>query len=149
MAATTTWFGHGLLHAATDTHWVNDSIRVVLAGNGLKPDQDAHEFYAAVSAAELAAGNGYVTGGQLLANKSVTYDPATNQVRLLADPARWSTTPGGTIKARGAVIFKDTGDPATSPLLAWIDFGGNVSSTADIFSILFDTVGGVLRVTAQ
>lgn len=146
--ATTTWYGRGLVHITSDTSWVNDSIKVALVGPTYVPDQDAHEFYNQVTA-ELATANGYTQGGALLTNRTISYDPATNQARLIADPVSWSTTPDGSITARRAVIFKDTGTPATSPLLGWVDFGSDQTATALPFSINFDRAAGILRITAQ
>lgn len=79
----------------------------------------------------------------------MSYDPATNQARLLADPVLWNASPDAVMTARRAVIFKDTGNQATSPLLGWVDFGSDLSSTDAGFAINFDKVGGVLRITAQ
>jgi hypothetical protein len=55
-----------------------------------------------------------------------------------ADPS-WTTS---TITARRAVIYDATpGSDATRPLIALIDFGADVSSTASTFSITFDANG--------
>jgi hypothetical protein len=148
MAATITWYGRGILHALTDTRWTADPVSVLLTTSAYVPDQDAHEFRSSVTA-EVATGNGYVQGGTALANRSISYDAATNQVRLLADPASWLVPADGTLTARRAVIFKDTGSPATSPLLGWVDFGADQSVTDNVLAVAFDKVGGVLRITAS
>ena len=58
-----------------------------------------------------------------------------------ADDATWDPS---TITARGAVIYKDTGVPTTSPLIAYIDFASDKSSSGDRFKIVWSTTG-ILR----
>lgn len=50
----------------------------------------------------------------------------------------WSTS---TITARYAVIYVSTGTDSTSPLLAYVDFGENKSSSGDNFTIQWDSQG--------
>jgi hypothetical protein len=77
-----------------------------------------------------------------LASKTLTYDTATNQVRLDAADASWTTA---TFTARIAVNWKDTAGAATTdPLLSYIDFGADESVASGTFSIVFDSTG-VLR----
>jgi hypothetical protein len=59
-----------------------------------------------------------------------------------ADPS-WASS---TITARYAAIYDDTpGTSATKPLIALIDFGADVSSTAAAFTITFAAVGILYR----
>ena len=46
-----------------------------------------------------------------------------------------------TITARYGVVYKDTGTPATSPIIAVIDFGSNQTSTAGTFALAFAAEG--------
>jgi hypothetical protein len=56
------------------------------------------------------------------------------------DPA-WAAS---TITARYAVYYKDTGTPATSPLLSLVDFESDQSSVSGTFTIV-QSANGILR----
>jgi hypothetical protein len=58
-------------------------------------------------------------------------------VEITLGAASWSTS---TITAYGAVYYKDTGTPSTSPVIAFIDFGGAIASTAGTFSLTASTL---------
>jgi hypothetical protein len=60
-----------------------------------------------------------------------------------ADDAAWA---GSTITARYAVVYKDTGTPATSPLMLLGTFSGEVSSTAGTFQIVFPATGFAAKI---
>ena len=146
MPGTTTWFVNGIKHALSDVDWLADPITVALTSSAYTPDQDAHEFFSSVTN-ELATGNGYTAGGQLLTGKTVTIDAATNQCRLKAGNPQWTTAVGQTLTARKAVIYKNTGTPATSPLLAVVDFGADKSaSDGGSFAVAWDATTGALYV---
>jgi hypothetical protein len=116
---------------------VNDTIKVMLLTDTHTTDIDAHEYIDDVSANEVS-GTGYVAGGATLANKTVTKDNTDDEGVFDADDVTWSTS---TITARYAVVYKDTGTPATSPILNIIDFGSNQVSTAGDFTIQWGTEG--------
>lgn len=114
-----------------------DSFKVALMSDTYTPDIDNDDFWSDISAHE-AAGAGYVAGGQALANQVVTRDDAGDRAFFDADNPSWA---GITITVRWAVIYKDTGVPATSPLVGYIDFGGNQSAVATTFLIQFNSSG--------
>ncbi len=144
---TALWYGLGVSEqygttAANRVDWVTDTIKVALVTSAYTPNQDTHDFWNDVSANELAAGNGYTTGGNALASKTRTYDTASNTVRLDAADATWTFSATKTF--RYAVVYKDTGTAATSLLLAYIDFGADQAINGT-FNIVFDATDGVLR----
>lgn len=150
MAATSKQFGQAIVGqygttAARRVDWVGDTIKVALLGSGYAPDQDAHDFYNDVSAQEVS-GSGYTAGGAALTGKSVVYDAPTNRVQLRAATSVWSAA---TISPAFAVVYKDTGSAATSPLLAYIDLGGTQVIAGVDFSLVWDAVEGVLRTTVS
>ena len=114
-----------------------DTIKVMLLTSSHSQDQDAHEFIDDVSANEVS-GTGYSAGGASLANKAVTQDNTDNEGVFDADDVTWSTS---TITARYAALYKDTGTPSTSPLIAIIDFGSDKSSSAGNFVITWNAEG--------
>lgn len=118
--------------------WDSDSIKVALVGSGYTPNQDTHDYWDDVVANEVT-GTGYTAGGQALASKTLTYDAASNVTVLDAADVTWSAS---TITARYAVIYDDS--PATNaqkPLLGYVDFVTDQSSTSGNFTITWDSTG--------
>lgn len=121
----------------------SDTIKVALLTNAYTPDQDAHNYYDDVVAHEVV-GTGYTAGGNTLANKTNTYDSATNVIKLDADDTTWASS---TITARYAVIYDATpATNATRPLIGFVDFGSDQSSSNGNFTITWDSTG-IVRVT--
>jgi hypothetical protein len=120
-----------------------DTIKVALVSSSYTPDQDVHDYWDDVNTYEVT-GTGYTTGGATLANKTSTYDTATNVITLDADDVTWSSS---TITARYAVIYNDSPATAgTKPLLGYVDFGSNQSSSNGNFTITWDATG-IVRIT--
>lgn len=113
-----------------------DTIKVALVTSTYTPDQDTHEFFSSVT--NEVSGTGYSAGGAALANKAVTEDTINNKGVFDADDTSWASS---TITARAAVIYKDTGVAATSPLICYIDFGADKSTTAGTFLITWNAEG--------
>jgi hypothetical protein len=121
----------------------SDTIKVALLANTYTPDQDAHNYFDDVVAHEVT-GTGYTAGGNTLANKTNTYDSATNVIKLDADDTTWASS---TITARYAVIYDATpATNATRPLIGYVDFGSDQSSSNGNFTITWDSTG-IVRVT--
>lgn len=138
MSVTAKWFGKALLNqwGSGPINWTSDTIKIALATSSYTPDQDAHDFFDDVT--NEVVGTGYTAGGATLTTPTKTYTGGTNVVKLDADDATWATA---TITARYAIIYKSTGTGSTSPLMGYIDFGGDVISTAGNFTIVFDSAG--------
>jgi hypothetical protein len=83
-----------------------DTIKVALVDTGVYTFSDTHQFYSSVS-------SGVVGTPQTLANKSVTSGVFD------ADDTTFTAVTGATVEA--LVIYQDTGNPATSRLIAYID----------------------------
>ena len=113
-----------------------DTIKVALTTSSYTPDQDAHDFFDDIT--NEVTGTGYTADGATLANPAVTIDDTDNEGVFDADDTAWTDS---TITARYAIIYKDTGTPATSPLIAAIDFGTDKISTAGTFTIQWATEG--------
>lgn len=133
MAASAKVFGLGLKDLVNKV-WGTDVIKCALfpAAWGA-PNQDTLEDYSAVG--EVANGNGYLTGGVTLGTMSAAYDAGTNVISLGAANAVWSNA---TITARYALIYNST----TGKVIAYIDFGADVTSTNGTFTVPF--TGGVI-----
>ena len=113
-----------------------DTIKVMLVTSAYTPDQDNHEFMNQVT--NEVTGTGYTAGGASLANKAVTADDTDNEGVFDADDVTWATS---TITARGAVLYKDTGASTTSPLICYIDFTADKSSSNGNFTIQWNAEG--------
>ena len=114
-----------------------DTIKVMLLDSNHSNNADTQEFIDDVSANEVS-GTGYTAGGATLANKAVTQDNTDDEGVFDADDVSWAAS---SITARYAVIYKDTGTPATSPIIAIIDFGEDKVSTSGAFTINWDAEG--------
>jgi len=147
VAVTAKWYGLSASKtwtstATDDLEWTSDTIKVALVTVTYTPNQDTDNYanLAGFTANELAGG-GY--GRATLGTKTLTYDAASNTIRFKAADSVFG--PGFTGVFRYAVIFKDTGAAATSPLLGWVDFGADQSIAAGTFTINWDTTDGILR----
>lgn len=112
-----------------------DVIKVMLTTSAYTPSQTAHQYKSSVT--NEVSGTGYTAGGATLGSPTV----GTSSLTFTFDAAdtSWTTS---TITARYAVIYDSTpGTDATRPLLAYVDFGADVSSTAATFTITWDATG--------
>lgn len=123
--------------------WDSDTIKVALLTNAYTPNQDGHDYFDDVVANQVT-GTGYTSGGNTLANKTNTYNSSTNVIVLDADDTTWASS---TITARYAVIYDATpATDATRPLIGYVDFGSDQSSSNGNFTITWDSTG-IVRVT--
>lgn len=113
-----------------------DTIRVALVTSTYTPNIDTHTKWSDIT--NEVTGTGYTAGGEALANKTVTADNTDDEGVFDADDKTWAAS---TITARGAVLYKDTGTPSTSPLIGYIDFGADKSSSNGNFTIQWATEG--------
>ena len=138
MAVTAKYYGNAFVSAFNkEIDFNSDTIKVMLCTSSYTPDQDAHNYKDDVT--NEVTGTGYTAGGATVASPSITYTGASNTLKLDGDDVSWSNS---TITARYAVIYDDTpATDATKPLIAWIDFGADVSTTSGTFTIAFDAAG--------
>lgn len=113
-----------------------DTIKVALVTSAYTPDVDTHEDFADVT--NEVTGTGYTAGGDTITNPAVTQDNTGDTGVFDGDDVSW---PSSTITARGAVIYKDTGNAATSWLIAYLDFTTDESSSDGTFSIQWSADG--------
>lgn len=113
-----------------------DTFKVALTTNTYTVDIDTHDFFNDVT--NEVTGTGYTAGGATLGTLASSYDTATDQARFDAADTTWTTS---TITARKAVVYKSTGTGTTSPLVSFVDFGADVSTTAGTFQITWDATG--------
>lgn len=123
--------------------WDTDTIKVALLTSSYTPNQDTHDYFDDVSGSEVS-GTGYTAGGATLGSKTSTYDAGTNVITLDAADVTWASS---TITARYAVLYDASGgSAATNPLIGYVDFGTDQSSSNGDFTITWDSTG-IVRVT--
>jgi hypothetical protein len=144
MSGTLHWYGNGLLNLAKGNIDLDtDTFKIMLTTSAYTPDQDAHDFRNDVT--NEVTGTGYTAGGVTLTGVSVTYDSASNQVRISWSDPTW---PSSTITARTAVIYKSRGGASSADeLLAYVTEAADVTSTAATFTV--DLPSPTLTLTAS
>lgn len=113
-----------------------DDIYVMLVTSDFTPDADTMEFVNEVTSE--VTGTGYTAAGQALDNKAVTVDTTDDEGVFDADDVTWSSS---TITARGAVIYKKVENTTESPLVVYIDFTEDKSSSDGDFKIAWNAEG--------
>lgn len=113
-----------------------DSFALMLVTSSYSADKKLHTKRSDISG-EVATGGGYASGG-VAATVSVTKDNSTNRINISLGGGNWPTS---TITARGAVYYKSRGGlDSADELVAFIDFGSDVVSTAGSFTVTASTL---------
>ena len=112
-----------------------DTFKIMLVTSTYTANKDSHDKRDDVT--NEVSGTGYTAGGATVAC-TVTKDTANDKVTLAFASTSWATA---TITARGAVIYKSRGGSSSADeLVAYIDFGSDVSSTAATFTVGASTI---------
>lgn len=146
MAVTAKWYGVPIKNQYDGTavvDWNTDTIKAALTTSSYSPAQDTDDFFNDVT--NEITGTGYTAGGASLGTLTATYDTTSNEIRLDAADTQWTSS---SFTARNAVIYKSTGTASTSPLVSYIDFGGDETVSSGTFTIQYDSTG-VAKITAS
>ncbi len=112
-----------------------DTFYAMLVTASYTPDQDTHNRRDDIT--NEVVGTGYTAGGQPTTATVAAYDATNNDVEISFSQVVWSAA---TITARAAVIYKRRGGASSADeLVAYVDFGANINSTADDFTATFST----------
>lgn len=139
MAVTAKWYGVPIKNQYDGTAVVDydtDTIKVSLHTSSEVPDQDADDFFNDVT--NEISGTNYTAGGVTLGSKAVSYTTGTNVFALDAGDAQWTSA---SFTARIAAHYKSTGTGSTSPLISYVDFGGDETVASGTFTIQWDATG--------
>jgi hypothetical protein len=121
--------------ARGDIEFDTDTFKAMLVTSSYTPNKDTHDFRNDVTSE--ATGTGYTAGGVTTAC-TVTKDTANDRVTLQFAAVSGATS---TITARALVIYKSRGGASSADeLVAYNDFGSDVSSTAGTFSVAASTI---------
>ena len=112
-----------------------DSFKVILVTSAYTPNKDTDLKRSAVT--NEVSGTGYTAGG-VASVCTVTKDTANDKVTIQFGAVSWSSS---TITARGCVYYKSRGGASSADeLVAYNDFGSDVSSSGGTFSVAASTI---------
>lgn len=138
MAVSAKVYGSFLMKALNkEIDWDTDAFKIMLCTSSYTPDQDVHDYKNDIT--NEVSGTGYTATGAALASVTIGYTAGTNVIKLDAADVSWATS---SITARYAVIYCSTpATDATRPLVCYIDFGADFTSSGGSFDIVFDAAG--------
>lgn len=111
-----------------------DTFKCMLVTSSYTPDKDTHLKRSSVT--NEITGTGYTAGGTAV-TWTLTKDTTNDREDMTPSNPSWSTA---TITARGAVIYKSRGGASSADeLVAYVDFGADITSTAATFSVTFSS----------
>lgn len=112
-----------------------DTFKAILVTSAYTPSKDTHDKRDDV--AGEVTGTGYTAGGTASV-VTVTKDIANDRVTIQFGAISW---PSSTLTARGCVYYKSRGGAASADeLVAYNDFGSDVSSSGGTFSVTASTI---------
>jgi hypothetical protein len=112
-----------------------DSFKAMLVTSSYTPNKDTDLKRSAVT--NEVTGTGYTAGG-VASVCTVTKDTANDKVTLSFAAVSWASS---TITARALVIYKSRGGASSADeLVAYADFGSDVSSSGGTFSVAASTI---------
>jgi hypothetical protein len=121
--------------ARGDIDFDTDTFKAMLVTSSYTPNKDTHDFRDDVT--NEVSGTGYTAGGAT-STVTVTKDTANDKVTIQFGAVSWSSS---TVTARGCVYYKSRGGASSADeLVAYNDFGSDVSSTGGTFSVAASTI---------
>jgi hypothetical protein len=137
MASTGFMFNSALRDEAMgNINYNADTFKVMLLTNAATPSKDTWTKRSDVT--NEVSGTGYTTGGAALTVSVGSVDTANDRVDVSTGAATWATS---TITARYAIYYKARGGASSADeLVACVDFGQDVSTIADTFSLTASTI---------
>lgn len=129
--AVATSFKKQLLEGAHDFRSGGDTIKIALYTSSASLDASTTAY----TTSNETSGTGYSAGGQELTKVAPTSSGTTAFIDFADE-----TFSAATITARGALIYNTTPTHTyTNPAIVVLDFGGDKTSTAGDFTIIFPT----------
>lgn len=137
MASTGFMFNSALRDEAMgNINYNADTFKVMLLTSTATPNKDTWTKRSDVT--NEVTGTGYSAGGTTLTATVGAVDTANDRVDISTGAASW---PASTITARYAIYYKARGGASSADeLIACVDFGQDVSTITDTFSLTASTV---------
>jgi len=121
--------------ARGDIDFDTNTFKAMLVTSAYVASKDNHDFRDDVT--NEVSGTGYTAGGATSA-VTVTKDTANDRVTIQFGAVSWASS---TITARGCVYYKSRGGASSADeLVAYADFGSDVSSSGGTFSVAASTI---------
>jgi hypothetical protein len=112
-----------------------NTFKAMLVTSTYTPNKDSHDKRDDVT--NEATGTGYTAGGET-STVTVTKDNTNDKVTIQFGAVSWSSS---TVTARGCVYYKSRGGASSADeLVAYNDFGSDVSSSGGTFSVAASTI---------
>ena len=108
-------------------------FKCMLVTSSYTPNFDTDSVFTDVS--NEVSGAGYTAGGEALTG--VTFTISGGTITWDAGDVTWT---GSTITNAAAAVIYNTSE-ANKPLIAYVDFGGNFSTTSGTFQIVWNASG--------
>lgn len=122
--------GKGAIDLDTDTFWV------MLTTSAYTENKDTHTKRSDVT--NEVTGTGYTAGGQVATVTVSALDTTNDRQEYVLGGVSWASS---TITARKAVYYKRRGGASSADeLVAIVDFGSDVSTTAGTFTLTASTI---------
>lgn len=113
-----------------------DTFKVILVTSSYTPNKDTHDRRDDVTN-EVTGSTGYTAGGATC-TVTVSKDTANDKVTISLGAVSWTSS---TITARAAVYYKARGGASSADeLVAYNDFGSNISTTGGTFAVAASTI---------
>ena len=133
MASTNSLF---LAKRLADAYFTGVYKAMLVSSLPSESDFDTFDFRNDI-ANEVPNSGTYVAGGSTVTCTVSAVDTTNNRVSVtFGNPAAWT---GATISAVGMWIYKAVGTAATDELVAFVDFGSTITSTAGTFTATVST----------
>jgi hypothetical protein len=112
-----------------------NTFKAMLVTSTYTPNKDTHDKRDDVT--NEVTGTGYTAGGAT-STVTVTKDTANDKVTIQFGAVSWASS---TITARGCVYYKSRGGASSADeLVAYNDFGSDVTSSGGTFSVAASTI---------
>lgn len=102
--------------------WAGESLYLMLLKDTHVENEATQQYISHVSANEIAATTGYALGGIPITSLLAGYNPLALNNAFLDSTANITIGPGANLNYRYGAVYKNTGNPATSPIRAQVDF---------------------------
>lgn len=113
-----------------------DTFKVMLVTSAYVENKDTHTKRSDIT--NEVVGTGYTAGGNAATVTVSAVDTANDRVDITLGGTTWPTS---TITARKAVYYKSRGGAASADeIIAVVDFGADVSTTAGTFTLTASTL---------
>ncbi len=122
-----------------DVNFLTGTVKLALVTSAWTPAFDTDAFWSTPQASEVATGGGYTTGGETLTTKTITYDSASDQVRVDFADVTWTFTAAKTWLY--AVVYIDTAGAATTdPIYAVLTWDSS-QTVSTAYTLTIDPAG--------